>query len=286
LIYAAPQEANLDAFNYHIFEGDPGAPARLKGRPLSREDVWLEEGRTEWALDFVRRFIQVENKTILDLRCQSGALSAALRREGARVYSADPFAANLEYAREIRRLSNVYRVPFSRFDDLPIFSNLQFDAITALSDHVLMHVVSPRQFLSKSFEILKPGGYLFLAEKDVLQPSWSTNYRMHFPLDSGRAHQYHTTFHTVARYLTSVGFDLVEYEMDDDRFSNMRQFRAVARKPQGQSAFANITRGHGGKARVSSIVWHLRALKLKLYLYRSCLAVQSAASRLARKSVN
>jgi hypothetical protein len=97
--------------------------------------------------------------------------------------------------------------------------------------HVLSHVLSPRTLLEKLFEMLVPGGYLFLDEKDVLLPA---RYKTQSIFDTGLAHQYHLTVHTTARYLESTGFQLIECQIDKKRISTFHHIRGIAQKPKGQ----------------------------------------------------
>src|SRR5262249_14110224 len=151
-----------------------------------------------------------------------------LRTDGADVFCIDPFDANINYARTVRGLSNLRKVPMSSIHrlDLPW---AEFDIVEALSVHVLAHTMRPRGLLSRVLSLLKPGGFLFLDEKDVFYPTKGGD---EFILDTGRSHQYHLTQGTLGRYIRSTGFDLLECELDRERFSGMRHLRLVAQKPQ------------------------------------------------------
>ena len=119
----------------------------------------------------IKEASDIKDKRILNLRCQTGALSERLQSEGAKVFNVEPFEKNMQYARNQRKLSDIFPLPFSRFSQLQIPFQGPFDAINVLTHHVLAHVLSPHILLEKIFSLLKPGGYLFLDEKDVLWPA-------------------------------------------------------------------------------------------------------------------
>ena len=230
LMYAYPQLSpdTLDSFYDDDFRNDPGSRMRPGEGLEDQDDIRKQDATAEWGLDIIKRFTGIKDKKILNLRCQSGALTARLKSEGAVVYSVEPFEKNIQYATTVRGLSEVSFLPFSGFPTLPIPFPFQFDVINVLMHHVLAHVLSPRTLLEKLFERLVPGGYLFLDEKDVLLPA---RYKIQSIFESGLAHQYHLTLHTTARYLESAGFRLIECQIDKKRISDFQHIRAIAQKP-------------------------------------------------------
>lgn len=233
LMYAYPQLSpdSLDSFYDDDFANDPGSRIRPGEGLEDQDDIRKQDASAEWGLNIIKRFTDVKDKKILNIRCQSGALSARLKSEGAAVYSVEPFERNIQYAKNIRGLSEVLLLPFSGFPTLPIPYSCKFDVINVLMHHVLAHVLSPRTLLEKLFEFLMPGGYLFLDEKDVLLPA---RYKTQSIFESGLAHQYHLTVHTTARYLDSTGFRLIECQIDKKRISDFHHIRAIAQKPDGE----------------------------------------------------
>lgn len=234
LMYAFPQieQEDLDRFYESSFANDPGSRSRPGEGIEDEDDIQKQDAVAEWGLNIINRFIQVKDKRILDLRCQTGALSAHLQAGGAKIFCVEPFEKNRWYASERRKLSEIFPLPFSRFSQLPIPFQGPFDAVNVLTHHVLAHVLSPRMLLEKIFSILKPGGYLFLDEKDVLKPA---RYKTGSVFQSGPVHQYHLTAHTTARYLETAGFVLMECTIDKRRISDFHHIRAVARKPEAHN---------------------------------------------------
>lgn len=283
LMYASPRPSgpDLDAFYDESFTFDPGSRAKAgSGRPRDKE-TRKEEGRVDWALTIIHRFTEVRGKRVLDLRCRTGALSAALRAEGAETLPVEPFEANAAYIREVRGLSNVVLLPFARFHELTIPDGLPFDIVNVLTHHVLAHTRSPRGLLARCFEVLKPGGYLFLDEKDVLLPA---RYKTLSVFDTGRAHLYHLTVDTTARYLRSVGFELIECEIDSCRVSDFRHIRAVARKPERREAPLLPDRAIIDGPSAEEIRRRLRWLDRTWGLRRSSIVAKGKARRLLARA--
>ncbi|GJL60494.1 MAG: hypothetical protein NPIRA03_33510 [Nitrospirales bacterium] len=222
----------MDRFYESSFANDPGSRSRPGEGIEDEDDIQKQDAVAEWGLNIINRFIQVKDKRILDLRCQTGALSARLRAGGAKVFCVEPFEKNRWYASERRGLTEIVPMPFSRFSQFPIPFQGPFDAVNVLTHHVLAHVLSPRLLLEKIFSMLAPGGYLFLDEKDVLQPA---RYKTGSVFQSGPVHQYHLTAQTTARYLEAAGFVLIECTIDNGRTSDFHHIRAVARKPDPQN---------------------------------------------------
>ena len=97
---------------------------------------------------------------IVDLGCGNGALTATLLGAGAEIHGIDGSESGIEWA------TRCYRgIAFRQGD---ITGNLRtlglepdsFDAVVAAE--VIEHVYEPRRMASNAFELLKPGGALFL----------------------------------------------------------------------------------------------------------------------------
>lgn len=270
LMYTTPKMTaeTLDSFYDDTFVNDPGCVIRAGSDFPPSKDRQKEETLAEnWGIKIIKRFIEPRGKRFLDLRCRTGALTFILQKDGADVLGMEPFQANANFAKQVRRLPNIVDIPFSQFHEFPITQDEYFDAINVLPHHVLAHVLSPRRLLEQMFKVLKPGGYLFLDEKDVLHP---VRHKKQSPLDSGPAHQYHLTLHATARYIQSTGFSLLECELDKHRYSDFRHIRIVAQKPKEvatDSAFPNQFNIGTGPS-ITAIRWRLwwleRTWKLRL----------------------
>lgn len=270
LIYAWPplSATALDNFYEDTFANDPGSLQRAGDAFPPDDDRRKEETLAEhWSIKIMKRFIDPRGKKILDLRARTGAMTAILQAAGAEVLGVEPFQANANYARQVRGLANVFDLPFSRFHEFPLPQNGQFDIVNALNHHALAHVLSPRVLLRHIFTVLKPGGYLFLDEKDVLHP---VRHKKRSALDSGPAHQFQLTVHTTARYIRTTGFELLECELDPHRSSDFRHIRIVARKPQqgelspGFSPKMDVGKGPSLQAIYRRLWWLERTWQVRL----------------------
>ncbi len=91
----------------------------------------------------IHRFTEVRGKRVLDLRCRTDALAAALKAEGAETVPVEASEANASYIRDVRGLSNAFPLPFTRFHELAIPDTPAFDVVNALTHHVPAHTRSP-----------------------------------------------------------------------------------------------------------------------------------------------
>ena len=270
LIYAWPplSATTLDNFYEDTFANDPGSLQRAGNTFPPDDDRRKEEIIAErWSLQVIKRYMALRGKNILDLRARTGAMTSLLQAEGAVVLGVEPFQANVNYARQVRELSNVIDLPFSSFHQFPLPPDGKVDVVNMLNHHVLAHVLSPRKLLERIFVVLTPGGYLFLDEKDVLHP---VRHKKRSALDSGAAHQFQLTIHTTARYICAMGFELLECELDPHRYSDFRHIRIVARKPlegtPGRVLFKRIEMAKGPSLRTihRRLWWLERTWRIRL----------------------
>ena len=151
LFFAAPSLAieALEAFYDEEFDGDPGAGARLLGGAIELRRVGKEERAARgWALPIIRRHLDPAGKRILDVRGRTGGLAQALHDAGADVVVVDPMPPNVEHVRSRRGIAAQY-VPVKDFATLPGWRDDEFDAVTALTIHILGHLPSPKAFLER-----------------------------------------------------------------------------------------------------------------------------------------
>ena len=282
LMYAWPQLSpdSLDTFYDDDFANDPGSRIRPGEGLEDQDDIRKQDATAEWGLNIIKRFTDVKDKKILNLRCQSGALSARLKSEGAAVFNVEPFNKNIQHATKFRGLSEVFLLPFSGFPTLPIPYSCKFDVINILMHHVLAHVLSPRTLLEKLFEILMPGGYLFLDEKDVLLPA---RYKTQSIFESGLAHQYHLTVHTTARYLEATGFRLIECQIDKKRISDFHHIRAIAQKPEVPEISRIAYQSSLPYASIGEIRQRLRSLRKTWTLRQAGFFAKRKTSKIMRR---
>lgn len=231
LFYASPSLATdlLEKFYDEEFDGDAGTNQRLDGGDIEPRKIGIEERiARNWAIPLIEGHINVDGLRVLDIRCRSGALAEALAQKGANVTAIDPLVPNVSFAERRPDLNDVRYISIEEFENLSDFEDGEFDVITALSIHLLSHSPSPRLLLARIFELLKPGGMLFLDEKDVFYPVRATGETL---FDSGPAHFFHFTKETIRKYFEQTGFEVIECRIDPVRKKSNRHIRSVVRRP-------------------------------------------------------
>ena len=256
----------LDSFYDDSFANDPGSHLQSGTGPPTREHQKKEEVKAlKWGASLICQYVKPTGKKFLDIRCRTGALSLILEKQGATVVCVEPFPNNAKVARENRKLSPVTVLPFSKLEQFPPPENGGYDVINILAHHVLAHVLSPRIFLQKVYESLKPEGFLFLDEKDIYSP---VSHKKPSVLATGQAHQFHLSVDTTFQYLRSVGFHVLECQLDKTRKSDFRHIRVVAQRPANKpepfSKTANSTSISILQHRLWFLekTWRLRLFKL------------------------
>ncbi len=283
LFYASPSLAPdlLDKFYDEEFEGDAGTNKRLKGGGIEPRKVNIEEriART-WAMPLIQSHVDVRGKSVLDVRCRSGSLAAALTEAGAQVTAIDPLEPNVRYAEKRNVIGDVRFIPIENFERMDVFEDAQFDVITALSIHLLSHSPSPNRLLHRLRALLKPGGYLFLDEKDVFHPVRATGETV---FDSGPAHFFHFTTDSMRNYFEACGLEILECGIDPKRKKSTRHIRSVVRRP------ANASNGSGTRPQAcdrDKVIAALEQAEHKLMRNNGFNKFMKSARRTARKIWN
>lgn len=236
LLFASPMihPGSLNRFFADGFDGDPGARVRRERHGMLERNVIREDRfAREWAVPLIERHMHLRGKRILDIRSRTGALARAMMEKGAEVAGLDPLKPNVDYAREVNGLENIRFSPISELAELRGIQDGSVDAVTVLTVHILGHLPSPRRHLKRIFDVLRPGGLVFIDEKHALRPAKTARSSL---FGSTPVHTFHFTDETIARYIRSAGFDLIECSIDRSRTTAFRHLRIVARKPLGGSA--------------------------------------------------
>jgi len=97
-------------------------------------------------------------RTVLDLGCGNGAMTARLAAEGYEVSGCDNSVSGLEIARAALPAATLFRHDVAT--DLPPSQVGRYDAV--VSTEVIEHLLLPRTLMRNAFRALKPGG-LFVA---------------------------------------------------------------------------------------------------------------------------
>ncbi len=113
-------------------------------------------------LDYVRRFQPLLNAKVLDIGCGGGLLTEALAAAGAKATGIDLSEKLVDIAK-LHLLESGHDVEYRLIsaEQLAGEQPAQFDAVTCME--MLEHVPDPHAILKASFDLLKPGGRLFLS---------------------------------------------------------------------------------------------------------------------------
>jgi len=110
-------------------------------------------------LKFIQNYIDISNRSVLDVGCGGGVLSEGLARNGAIVTGLDvepaAIAAAQKHAKEQKLKIEYVCSPIEDYD------SSSFDVITCME--MLEHVTEPLLVVHHCARLLKPGGYLFLS---------------------------------------------------------------------------------------------------------------------------
>lgn len=233
-----PNRAYMEEFYSGTFKSDPGAALR-RGEDFKQSDPRKFDKHVKRLRPFVEPLLaqlgEPAGKRWLEVRCRDGVVAGVLATHGVEVHGVDLFHANLAAARE--------RFGADRFHESSIYDLLgsaprELDAIGMLTIHVLSHAPSPSQLLKDCYERLRPGGWIFMAEKDVLEPRPGV---MEFQLAGNGliAHFQHLTLNSVREYVRAAGFEIERAEYLD-RWTSLRHLVVVARKPQVPTVVGRI----------------------------------------------
>src|SRR5438876_5359681 len=131
---------------------------------MSARQYEYDSADAAWADQFiaariVRRLNAEPNiRSVLDAGCGNGNLSARIAARGFQVTAFDASASGIAHARGA--FPGLRFEVASAYDDLHERFGGAFDACVCVE--VIEHLFDPRTFVSRVFEILRPGGLLIL----------------------------------------------------------------------------------------------------------------------------
>lgn len=113
-------------------------------------------------LSYIEEKQPLSGLNVLDVGCGGGILSEAMARRGAAVSGIDLGKAPLQVAR-LHMLESGVEVNYalSSAEDYAVAHPEKFDLVTCLE--MLEHVPDPASVIRACFDLLKPGGHLFLS---------------------------------------------------------------------------------------------------------------------------
>lgn len=239
LIYTNPswEAEEIRQIYDNVFRDDPGAllnqqRADYEEYRAARFEQAQKKIKEQW-LPRLAEFVEPRGKKWLDVRFRAGALPVELNSCGAEVHAVDIFAANAEWLKKRLPDAKIYRNDVENLLEIP---GADFDAISMITTHVAAHVPSPLRLFRAAFDKLKPGGLLFVDEKDVTQIApRAAMFPFQYPF--GMAHYQHLTLKTGMFFVKKAGFEILQAEYTE-KATAQKHFLLVARKPLQVSASA------------------------------------------------
>jgi 2-polyprenyl-6-hydroxyphenyl methylase/3-demethylubiquinone-9 3-methyltransferase len=113
-------------------------------------------------LDYIRSIVNPDGRRVLDVGSGGGLLAEGMAAAGAQVVGLEPGEATVNAARahlDHSGLAVEYRQ--GTVEDVPDSETGRYDLITCLE--VLEHVPDPGATIARCADLLRPGGYLFVA---------------------------------------------------------------------------------------------------------------------------
>ena len=219
-------------------DADSAMPAPvLQGERVARtEFLWLSDGPApihgHVARPVVVQLDRFDARSVLDLGCGNGWLTAALSRCGFDATGLDSSLSGIHIARNAHR-----HVPFHLADALlPPAEDLwaRFDAVVAVE--ILDHVAQPRLLLQHALQMLRPGGLLLVTVpyhgylKNLgLALSGRFDVRLHALEDHGRLKFF--SRRTLMALVAEEGFADVGFEAIGRLPAIARSMMVTGRKP-------------------------------------------------------
>lgn len=120
---------------------------------------------------FIDSKVKVNDRLLLDVGCGGGILSEAMAQRGARVTGIDMGEAPLAVAR-LHLLESKLDIQYenSSAESFAARHAGEFEVITCLE--MLEHVPDPRSIIQACYELLQPGGHLFVSTINRKPKAW------------------------------------------------------------------------------------------------------------------
>ena len=164
--------------------------------------------------NFIKEKTSLDNKRILDVGCGGGLLAEALYDFGADVTGIDAAGPGIKVAKIHADKNNKDIQYYEKTAEELIKENKEhFDIVTCLE--VLEHVPNPKSLIATCFNLLKPGGFIFLSTINKNPRSWITaivGAEYIFNLLPKGTHEFDKFIKpsVLAKYIRDAGGELIE----------------------------------------------------------------------------
>ena len=164
--------------------------------------------------NFIKEKTSLDNKRILDVGCGGGLLTEALYDFGADVTGIDAAGPGIKVAKIHADKNNKDIQYYEKTAEELIKENKEhFDIVTCLE--VLEHVPNPKSLIATCFNLLKPGGFIFLSTINKNPRSWITaivGAEYIFNLLPKGTHEFDKFIKpsVLAKYIRDAGGELIE----------------------------------------------------------------------------
>jgi ubiquinone/menaquinone biosynthesis C-methylase UbiE len=176
------------------------------------DDVPAMSARHFYVLDFLKRFIKIEDKKLIDFACGEGGLLIKARKffNVSNLNGVEHSKRNISYIKkrfkkEKIKLPNLYQSNIENF-------SLNIKADLGTLTWTLCNCSEPLKILGSISNNLKKDGYLIVAESSrILVPFRKSIYNyFNSKADIGHTHPWHWSFNSLSNIFKVCGFELVK----------------------------------------------------------------------------
>ena len=216
LVFLSPRMTSQELDTFYLNQ--------LRRYPSVESENLGAAGRIEHAKYLLDRpeFVPMQPRRIMDVGSFDGLFLSYFQSAGWDVIGVEPDQAAAEFARNTYGQHTIS----SNFESVQPEAVGLFDLITM--SHVLEHIESPREFLSKVRSLLKPSAYLFIEVPNLSKPFVSPFYSF-FSFQ----HLFYFTPNSLASLLKASGFSVSE--LTEPPYAVIKVFARHDRMPESVS---------------------------------------------------
>ena len=204
------EQAIADDWTNKIFGSRPDAPT-----PYTAHIPWMK-ARLLFCADFLDQSIGLKDKSVADIGAGEGVFLDIIRRTeyGAKPFGIEPSAANCATLKKLD--VPAFNGTIGALLASPEGKTKKFDAVTM--KWTLECCRSPRQMLEGAYELLKPGGHIFIGTGSRILVPFKKPLHMFLSKNPIDTHPVHFSFNSLRGALARTGFRMthVNRYIDND----------------------------------------------------------------------